>query len=63
MVDAEEAKGARVIEASAGQVIALDADVRIEVLGPPPILLGAQSRTRTTHLWSCGWCMGKSAYF
>ena len=40
LVDAEEAKGARVIEASAGQVIALDADVRIEVLGPPPILLG-----------------------
>ena len=40
LVDAEEAKGARVIEASAGQVINLDADVRIEVLGPPPILLG-----------------------
>ena len=40
LVDAEEAKGARVIEASAGQVIALDAVVRIEVLGPPPILLG-----------------------
>ena len=40
LVDAEEAKGARVIEASAGQVITLDGDVRIEVLGPPPILLG-----------------------
>ena len=40
LVDAEEAKGARVIEASVGQVIALDADVRIEVLGPPSILLG-----------------------
>ncbi len=40
LVDAEEAKGARVIEASAGQVITLDGDVRIEVLGPPPTLLG-----------------------
>ena len=39
-VNAEMAQGARVIDASAGQVIALDADVRIEVLGPPPILLG-----------------------
>ena len=39
LVDAEEAKGARVIEASAGQVISLDADVRIEVLGPPRELL------------------------
>ena len=34
-VDAEAANGARVIEASAGQVITLDDDVRIEVLGPP----------------------------
>ena len=39
-VNAEMAQGARVIDASVGQVIALDADVRIEVLGPPPILLG-----------------------
>ena len=39
-VKAEMAQGAKVIDASAGQVIALDADVRIEVLGPPPILLG-----------------------
>ena len=38
-VDAEVANGARVIEASAGQVIALDDDVRIEVLGPPQELL------------------------
>ena len=35
VVDAEAANGARVIEASAGQVITLDDDVRIEVLGPP----------------------------
>ena len=34
-VDAEVANGARVIEASAGQVITLDDDVRVEVLGPP----------------------------
>ena len=34
-VDAEAANGARVIEASAGQVITLDDDVMIEVLGPP----------------------------
>ena len=34
-VDAEAASGARVIEARAGQVIALDDGVRIEVLGPP----------------------------
>ena len=33
-VDAEAANGARMIEASAGQVITLDDDVRIEVLGP-----------------------------
>ena len=39
-VNAEMAQGARVIDASAGQEIVLDADVRIEVLGPPPILLG-----------------------
>ena len=38
-VDAEEANGARVIEARAGQLIALDDDVRIEVLGPPRELL------------------------
>ena len=38
-VDAEVANGARVIEARVGQVIALDDDVRIEVLGPPRELL------------------------
>ena len=38
-VDAEVANGARVIEASAGQVITLDGDVRVEVLGPPRELL------------------------
>ena len=31
----EEAQGARVLEARAGQVIALDEDVSLEVLGPP----------------------------
>ena len=39
-VDAEESEGARVIEASAGQVIALDDDIRLEVLGPPDTLSG-----------------------
>ena len=39
LVDAEEAQGARVIAASAGQVIMLDDDVRVEVLGPPRELL------------------------
>ena len=39
LVDAEEAQGAQVIAASAGQVIILDDDVRIEVLGPPRELL------------------------
>ena len=34
-----EKRGARVIQASAGQVIAIDSDVRIEVLGPPSGLL------------------------
>ena len=38
-VDAEEAGGARVIEASAGQVLAVEEDLRIEVLGPPRALL------------------------
>ena len=38
-VDAEAENGARVIEASAGQVITLDDDVRVEVLGPPRELL------------------------
>ena len=38
-VDAETAQGAKVIEASAGQVIMLGGDVRIEVLGPPRKLL------------------------
>ena len=38
-VEAEAANGASVIEASAGQVIALDDDVRVEVLGPPGELL------------------------
>lgn len=39
LVDAEEAQGARVIAASAGQVIMLDDDVKVEVLGPPRELL------------------------
>jgi len=38
-VDAEAANGARLIEARAGQVITLDEDVKIEVLGPPRKLL------------------------
>ena len=38
-VDEEEAGGARVIEASAGQVIAVEEGLRIEVLGPPRALL------------------------
>ena len=39
LVDAEETQGAQVIAASAWQVIILDDDVRIEVLGPPRELL------------------------
>ena len=39
-VDAEAVNGARVIEASAGQVITLDDDIRLEVLGPPDTLSG-----------------------
>ena len=38
-VDTEKAQGAKVLEASAGQVIALDEDVSLEVLGPPVTLL------------------------
>ena len=39
-VNDEMAQGAKVIDARAGQVITIDAEVRIEVLGPPPKLLG-----------------------
>ena len=43
-VDTEKSEGAQVIEASAGQVITLDNDVRIEVLGPPlELLRGTES--------------------
>ena len=38
-VDVEEAQGAKVIESSAGQVIALDNGVRLETLGPPRALI------------------------
>ncbi len=38
-VDEEQTQGARVIEASAGQVIVLDNDVRLEALWPPEELL------------------------
>ena len=39
-VDAEKSEGARVIEASAGQMITLDDGIRLEVLGPPDTLSG-----------------------
>ena len=38
-VDEEQTQGARMIEASAGRVIMLDNDVRLEALGPPRVLL------------------------
>ena len=38
-VDKEKAQGATVIEAQASQVITLDGDIRLEVLGPPATLL------------------------
>ena len=38
-VDEEQKEGARMIEASAGQVIMLDSDVRLEAHGPPRELL------------------------
>ena len=38
-MDEEQTQGARMIEASVGQVIMLDSDVRLEVLGPPRELL------------------------
>ena len=64
LVDAEEAKGARVIEASAGQVITLWMPTcGLRCWGRRPRCLAAQNRTRTTRRWCCGWCMGKSAYF
>ena len=48
---AVEAEGARVIEASAGQVIMLDDEVRIEVVGPPRELLrGTESDTDNASL-------------
>ena len=50
-VDAEESHGAQVIEARAGQVIALDENVSIEVLGPPRELLsGTASDTDNASL-------------
>ena len=39
-MDAERAGGAEAIRASAGQVITLDDDIRLEVLGPPDTLSG-----------------------
>lgn len=39
LVDTERVQGAHVVEARTGQVITLDEDIRIEVLGPPAVLL------------------------
>ena len=59
-VDAEAAQGAKVIEASVGQVITLDDGIRLEVLGPPDALPGgAQSDINNASLvlrlvlWRC----------
>ena len=50
-VDAEAAQGAKVIEASVGQVITLDDGIRLEVLGPPDALPGgAQSDINNASL-------------